>query len=135
MSHHAGKLKKKSESNGWNLFAFIKKIKTIHQSNASHVRECLSHSHHAGSWKKSQSNGWKSFDFIKNIKPFIIHVTRHEWCRPIIFFSLFTLCHVSNYSKKLCKILWCYITLQRIMLKIQIILLKILQTIDVLSDY
>ena len=42
---------------------------------------------------------------------------------------------MSNYNKKLCKILWYYIILKRIMLEIQIILQKILQITDVVSDY
>ena len=55
MSHHAGQLKKKSESNGWNFFAFIKKLKPLiipmlaMWGSACHIMLATK--------KKSQSNG------------------------------------------------------------------------------
>ena len=39
MLHHVRQLKKISKSYGWNVFAFIKKIKTFHHFQVSHVRD------------------------------------------------------------------------------------------------
>ena len=68
---------KKSESNGWIFFAFIKKLKHfISTMLAAWGNACHTHIMLAVE-KKSQSNGWNFSAFIKNLKPFVIpmHVT------------------------------------------------------------